>query len=648
MNQPPLLQWLFRQLTEQLKHRHLTGPAILFTWIELNYVSLLKTDSFVRGDFLNGLIRYHRLLLDALDYRKETLQIAIDRDLNLNSFRIETIPTKKKESLDHQISIEPRDAIFDTPASDADGLNLIKERDNRYLILEPKNNEEFDPEGIIESLALAVEGILSSNRKAVSILIDSPPEMVINYIFTARLVKYRFPELISLSVYFVDSAKVKDKIKGLPDLKDFSRRYGIAEYCDGSFLLSKWMNSALTMKDIYDKRKDETIQTLKIRAKRHFPSVPPYRELTQDEKRFINNCKISDPRHQHTLRKLLEVVGLPHQTILLLGETGVGKSFIAKKLHEHSTRKNKPFVHINCAAISPNLLEAELFGAAPGSFTGISPKGIKGKIEMAEGGTLFLDEITEATPEFQSKLLTFLDTWNYYKVGDVETETSNVSLICAFNRDPEIAMSDGKLREDLYFRINTYSFTIPPLRERKDELEEIITGVFDKKKNELGLPDISLPDESLNYLKSLPWKGNFRQLENYMNNFLIDCKFLPSAYLTLAIIKNSSVFTKNAGRLSRFEEGLDELFQTWNEIKPKLLMDKKFSEHFINPERDANYIDGFLKPILAEMFITKYGEKYNQKDAYKLIGMSWEKTAAPIVIKKDVYPIIKRYFSQSD
>ena len=645
MIQPSLLQWLFRQLTEQLKHRHLTGPAILFTWIELNYVSLLKTDSFVRGDFLNGLIRYHRLLLDALDYRKERLQIAIDRDLNLKSFRIETIPTKKQESLDHQISIGPRDATSDTPTSDADGLSLIKERDNRYLILEPKNNEEFDPEGIIESLASAMEGILSSNRKAVSILIDSTPEMMINYIFTALLVKYRFPELISLSVYFVESAKVKDKIKGLPDLKDFSRRYGIAEYCDGPLLLSKWMNSPLTMKDIYDKRKDETIPVLTIRRKRHFPSVPPYRELSQDEKEFIENCKISDPRHQYTLRKLLEVVGVAHQTILLLGETGVGKSFIAEKLHRHSDRKNKPFVHINCAAISPNLLEAELFGAAPGSFTGISPQGMKGKIELAEGGTLFLDEITEATPEFQSKLLTFLDTWNYYKVGGITTKTSNVSLICAFNRDPETALSDGKLREDLYFRVNTYSFTIPPLRERKDELEEIITGVFNKKKDELGLPDISLPDESLNYLKSLPWKGNFRQLENYMNNFLIDCKFLPSAYLTLAIIKNSSVFTKNAGRLSRFEEGLDELFQTWNEIKPKLLMDDEFLAHFKDAERDTNYIDGFLKPILATMFIEKYESSCNRKDVYKAIGMSWEKKDGPIVKSSEVYPIIKKYLS---
>lgn len=661
MEKPSLYRWLKEQLYDHLRNRDIVVPAILFSWLETNFELIIESNWRERSEFVNSLIVYHKLLLDEENYRSEKLETAIDRDLNLKSFSINTFSQSQSDSGDHQILIADRQTVSEILKTDAEPVNddkkgtastkpsgssLVKCKGKSYYIIEPMSLEEFAPEEIIKTLKVAVNKILSSKRKSVSILIGSPPEMVANYIYSSLLVKCRFPELISLSLHFVEHPAVEDKVNELPNLRDFSRRYGIAKYCEGPFLFSKWMNSPLTMKDIYEERKDETLPSIVFKRKRHFPSGPPYREFTQSEKEFINDCKIRDSKHWHSLRKLLAVVSLPHQTILLLGETGVGKSFIAKNLHQHSGRKNKPFIHLNCAATPPGLLEADLFGAEPGAFTSAPPKGIKGKIELAEGGILFLDEITEATPDFQSKLLTFLDNWKYYKVGGVEPVTSDVSLICAFNRDPEIAMSEGKLRRDLYYRISAFSFSIPPLRERKDELEEIIKDVFNKKMAELKLENISLPNESLNYLKKLPWRGNFRQLAHCMNNSLIDCTLYNSNNLTLTIVKNSSILVKDLNKLSRLEEILEEFFLEWEEIKPELLKDNEFTVNFKNPEGGSNFIDGFLKPVLANMFEKKFEHRYHRKDVGKAIGMHWQSgDDSPLPEKSKIYDIIKKYFN---
>ncbi|GAB1443999.1 hypothetical protein MASR2M39_28440 [Ignavibacteriales bacterium] len=659
MEKLSLYRWLKEQLYDHLRNRDIVVPAILFSWIELNYENLLKSHSLERGEFVNSLIIYHKLLLDAVDYRSETLQTAIDRDLNLKSFSVNTFSPSESDSVDHQILIADRQTAYEILKTDAepvndykkdnastklDGSSPVKWKGKSYYIIEPMSQEEFAPEEIIKTLAVAVNKILSSKRKSVSILIDSPQEMIQNYIYTALLVKYRFQNLKSLSLHFVEHAEVKNRIEDLIDLKGFSRRYGIAEYCNEPFLPSKWINSNLTMKDIYDLRKDETIPSLRITRKRHFPTGPPYRKLSQDEIEFIDDCKISDSKHRHSLRKLLEVVSLPHQTILLLGETGVGKSFIAKKLHEHSNRKDKPFRHINCAAISPDLLESELFGAEANSFTG-AIKLIKGKIELAEGGVLFLDELTEATPDFQSKLLTFLDTWEYYRIRGEEKRTSDVNLIVAFNRDPETAISEGKLRGDLYYRISAFSFCIPPLRERKNELGEIITDVFNKKKDELGLQNICLTNESLNYLKKLPWLGNFRELENEMNKFLSECNFLNSNSLTLTIIKDNSILAKDSGKLGRLEEILEEFFLEWEDKKIELLKDSVFSAHFEDQKGGPNFINGIIKPVLANMFEKKFEPGYHRKDVSNAIGMDWTHGSKSEILKhSEFYQTIEKYF----
>jgi len=660
MKKLSLFVWLKQQLYDHLRNLDITVPAILFSWFETNFKLFLEINDQERSEFVNSLIIYHMLLLDAVKYRTETLETAIDRDLNLKSFSINTFSPSQSDYGDHQILIADRQTAYEIFKTDAktvfdykkniestkpDGSSLVKCNGKSYYIIEPMSQEEFAPEEIIETLAEAVKKILSSKRKSISILIDSPQEMVLNYIYTALLLKYRFQNLEFLSLHFVEHPEVKNRIADLNDLKDFSMRYGIAEHHKEPFLPSKWINSTLTMESIYEERKDETLPLFRTTRKRHFPSGPLYLGLSQDEKKFLHDCKISDSKHRQSLRGLLEVVSLSRKIILLLGETGVGKSFIAKKLHKHSNRKDKPFKHINCAAISPYLLESELFGAEANSFTGAT-KLIKGKIELAEGGFLFLDELTEATPDFQSKLLTFLDTWEYSRIGGEEERTSDVNLIVAFNLDPGIAISEGKLRKDLYYRIRKFSFLIPPLRERKNELGEIITDVFNKEKDELGLHNISLPDESLNYLKKLPWEGNFRELEHDMNRFLTYCKFKNSNSLTLAIIKETSILAKDSGKLSRLEEILEEFFLEWEDKKIELLKDSEFSALFKNAKRDSNFIDGFIKPVLAKMYVEKYGNTSKRKDAFMEIGMSWEKgDDSPLLEKSKIYPIINDYFN---
>jgi DNA-binding NtrC family response regulator len=207
-------------------------------------------------------------------------------------------------------------------------------------------------------------------------------------------------------------------------------------------------------------------------------------------------------------------------TVLIWGETGTGKELIAKAIHFNSPRKDKPFVAINCAAISEHLMESELFGHEKGAFTDAYKQKI-GKVEVANEGTLFLDEIGDMSIGLQAKLLRFLQDKQFERVGGTVKLSSDVRIIAATNKDLQKAISEGKFREDLYYRLNVIKIEVPPLRERGDDIK-LLAEFFTRQsciKFKKQIKTIS-PD-ALNKFQEYQWPGNIRELENLIDNLIL-------------------------------------------------------------------------------------------------------------------------------
>lgn len=211
-------------------------------------------------------------------------------------------------------------------------------------------------------------------------------------------------------------------------------------------------------------------------------------------------------------------------TVLLLGESGTGKSMIAKLIHDSSPRKDKPFVTVNLPAIHGELLVSELFGYEEGAFTGARKNGQKGKISLAEGGTLFLDEIGDMALDLQSKLLHFIQERTYYPVGSNVAVHSNIRIIAATNHNLEEAVAKGKFRLDLYYRLNVISLTLPPLRERREDIEEIIGDVLPQIAKTAGKSQVELSNQVVEIFKAYSWPGNVRELCNVLERAVNICE----------------------------------------------------------------------------------------------------------------------------
>ncbi|HEY6094970.1 MAG TPA: nif-specific transcriptional activator NifA, partial [Gallionellaceae bacterium] len=199
-------------------------------------------------------------------------------------------------------------------------------------------------------------------------------------------------------------------------------------------------------------------------------------------------------------------------TVLLRGESGTGKEAIARAIHHLSRRKDKPFIKVNCAALSETLLESELFGHERGSFTGASQER-KGRFEMAHGGTLFLDEIGDISPAFQTKLLRVLQEREFERVGGTRSIKVDVRLICATNRSLEKMVQRGEYRADLYYRINVVSISLPALRERREDIPALVAHFLDRFNKE-NRRKLKVAPDAMEVLTHCYWPGNVRELEN--------------------------------------------------------------------------------------------------------------------------------------
>jgi two-component system NtrC family response regulator len=227
--------------------------------------------------------------------------------------------------------------------------------------------------------------------------------------------------------------------------------------------------------------------------------------------------------HSNSLLYVLDLAARAAQTdatVLIHGETGTGKELLAKAVHFNSKRREKPFVTINCGAIPKDLLESELFGHVKGSFTGAVAHR-QGKVESADRGTLFLDEIGEMPLELQVKLLRLIQQGEIEKVGAPTASTVDVRIIAATHRNLEAMIEDGAFREDLYYRLSVIPLELPPLRERLDDIPQLVQHFFSKTKNKHEREDLVLPISLLPYFSNYRWPGNIRELENIVERLVV-------------------------------------------------------------------------------------------------------------------------------
>ncbi len=235
----------------------------------------------------------------------------------------------------------------------------------------------------------------------------------------------------------------------------------------------------------------------------------PYREILGESPTLVQ------------VKKMAQRVANADSTVLLLGENGTGKEVFARAIHDWSPRADRPFVVINCVALREELLESELFGHEKGAFTGAHQMR-RGKLEIAHGGTLFLDEIGDMKPDLQAKLLRFLQERQFERVGGNQTHSVDVRVVAATNRDLRQAVQTDRFREDLFFRLNVVSLTLPPLRERKEDIP-VLAAFFllQSCQQTKRTPVMTLSKEALAHLVGYHWPGNVRELKNLMERAVV-------------------------------------------------------------------------------------------------------------------------------
>jgi two-component system response regulator AtoC len=231
---------------------------------------------------------------------------------------------------------------------------------------------------------------------------------------------------------------------------------------------------------------------------------------------------IGTSRPMKEIYEIIDRVADTPSTVLITGESGTGKELIARALHENSSRRNCPYIRVNCAAIPPPLIESELFGYDKGAFTG-ADTAKPGRFELAHDGTLFLDEIGEISLEMQVKLLRAIQEGEFERVGGITTTEVNVRLITATNQDLQTRISEGLFRKDLYYRLNVVHIHLPPLREREDDLPFLVSHFLDKFNDRLNKEIKGIDAEAMNALGAYDWPGNIRELENVIERCVLFC-----------------------------------------------------------------------------------------------------------------------------
>jgi transcriptional regulator with GAF, ATPase, and Fis domain len=276
--------------------------------------------------------------------------------------------------------------------------------------------------------------------------------------------------------------------------------------------------------------------------------------LQQEVARHLNYGEIiGDSSALAQVFKRVEQVAPMNATVLLLGETGTGKGMVARALHSSSARRDRPLITVNCTTLPATLVESELFGREKGAFTGAYDRQI-GRFELANGGTIFLDEIGEMPMELQSKLLRVIQDGEFERLGSSRTIKTDVRIIAATNRNLEHAIREGRFREDLFYRLNVFPITMPPLRERKEDIPLLVDHFLAKFNKKIGKQIEYVSKDTLDYLEAYSWPGNVRELES-----VIERAVITSQGTSLQILDRFDTFTKSAEREGEEVKALADL-----------------------------------------------------------------------------------------
>ncbi len=259
---------------------------------------------------------------------------------------------------------------------------------------------------------------------------------------------------------------------------------------------------------------NETLKQMVHNAISTYRVLKENRRLLRDlEGRYRFDNIIGKSKPMHEIFNMIQKVAPTKATVLITGESGSGKELIARAIHYNSPRRNKPFVAVSCAALTETLLESELFGHEKGAFTGATAMR-KGRFELADGGTLFLDEIGEIPTPVQVKLLRVLEEMTFERVGGTKTIEFDIRLVAATNKDLKKEVEDARFREDLYFRLNVVHITLPPLRERSEDIPLLTTHFVNKYAREANREEVTISPEAMRFLCNHRWPGNVREFEN--------------------------------------------------------------------------------------------------------------------------------------
>ncbi len=333
----------------------------------------------------------------------------------------------------------------------------------------------------------------------------------------------------------------------------------------------------------------------------------------KDENRTLK--KAVEARHQlvgesaalTTVTKAIGRAAPTNATVLLQGESGVGKELVARAIHRNSLRSREPFIQVNCAAIPDDLIESELFGHEKGSFTGATEKQI-GKFEQADRGTIFLDEVGDMSLKTQAKVLRVLQEGEVERLGSARTTKVDVRVIAATNKNLEEEIEKGSFREDLFFRLSVIPIHIPPLRERAEDIPSLVRHFVDLLSREHNLKPKRITAPALDLLQRQPWKGNIRELRNIIERLLImtggdtiDVEDLPEALRFDRSVRVADNGSDKAATLKQFKEHAERAFLVdklresgWNISKtaeligtPRSNLYKKLEQYGIKQETDA-------------------------------------------------------------
>ncbi|MAE60718.1 MAG: Fis family transcriptional regulator [Planctomycetaceae bacterium] len=279
-------------------------------------------------------------------------------------------------------------------------------------------------------------------------------------------------------------------------------------------------------RDRFTARDGELIQVFANLAAAATASAQAYDRVARDNRGLRESMPSAEVIGQsQVVRHVTELcrkVALSNATVLIYGETGTGKELASNAIHSFSARRDKPFIATNCAALPETLLESELFGHEKGAFTDARDRKL-GRFELADGGTIFLDEIGELKPDTQVKLLRVLEEREFVRVGGTQTITCDVRIIAATNRDLTVEMDAGRFRADLYYRLNIFPITVPPLRERLEDLPLLIDHFGRQIAPALGVATPKVSDEAMSCLMGYHWPGNIRELRNVIERCTLLC-----------------------------------------------------------------------------------------------------------------------------